>query len=148
MAEEEKQDDDGQDLGAEDSVDQGVDETVDEASDGVLSDADLSGLATDDLSDITANLDGEPANTIDMLKDVELNVKIELGRAEMTVNEILHLTNGSVVDLDKLAGDPVDILVNEKLVARGEVLVVNENFCVRVNEIVAGATEQFAKDKL
>ena len=84
-------------------------------------------------------------SSIDLLKDVELDVKIELGRAEMTVEDILRLTNGSVVELDRLAGDPVDILVNERLVARGEVIVVNENFCVRVNEIVSGATERLAQ---
>ena len=144
MAEEENQNEDIQDIGVENSADQAAEQGAGE----VLTEADVSGLAQDDLSDLTANVDDEPANTIDLLKDVELNVKIELGRAEMTVNEILHLANGSVVELHKLAGDPVDILVNEKLVARGEVLVVNENFCVRVNEIVAGATEQFAKDKL
>jgi len=82
------------------------------------------------------------ASSIDLLNDVELNVKIELGRAELTVEEILRLTEGSVVELDKLAGDAVDILVNEKLIARGEVLVVNDNFCVRVNDIVPGVSER------
>ena len=82
------------------------------------------------------------ASSIDLLNDVELNVKIELGRAELTVEEILRLTEGSVVELNKLAGDAVDILVNEKLIARGEVLVVNDNFCVRVNDIVPGVSER------
>ena len=79
---------------------------------------------------------------IDLLRDVELNVKIELGRARMLVEDVLKLNEGSVVELDKLAGDPVDVFVNEQLVARGEVLVLNDNFCVRVNEIVAGAKEE------
>lgn len=73
---------------------------------------------------------------IDMLNDVELEVKIELGRTDMLVEDVLRLTEGSVVELDKLAGDPVDIFVNNRLVARGEVLVLNDNFCVRINEIV------------
>jgi len=81
-------------------------------------------------------------SSIDMLRDVELNVKIELGRARMLVEDVLKLSEGSVVELDKLAGDPVDVFVNERLVARGEVLVLNDNFCVRVNEIVAGAKEE------
>jgi len=76
-------------------------------------------------------------SSIDLLKDVELNVKIELGRTKMYVEDVLKLSEGSVVELDKLAGDPVDIFVNERLVARGEVLVLNDNFCVRVNQIVA-----------
>ncbi|MGA2231135.1 MAG: flagellar motor switch protein FliN [Tepidisphaeraceae bacterium] len=80
-------------------------------------------------------------SSIDLLRDVEMNVKIELGRNRMSVEEVLKLAEGSVVELDKLAGDPVDVFVNDRLVARGEVLVLNDNFCVRVNEIVAGAVE-------
>jgi len=81
-------------------------------------------------------------SSIDLLRDVELNVKIELGRSRMLVEDVLKLAEGSVVELDKLAGDPVDVFVNDRLVARGEVLVLNDNFCVRVNEIVAGAKEE------
>jgi len=81
-------------------------------------------------------------SSIDLLRDVELNVKIELGRNRMLVEEVLKLAEGSVVELDKLAGDPVDVFVNERLVARGEVLVLNDNFCVRVNEIVPGAKDE------
>src|ERR1700722_16077605 len=81
-------------------------------------------------------------SSIDLLRDVELNVKIELGRSRMLVEDVLKLSEGSVVELDKLAGDPVDVFVNERLVARGEVLVLNDNFCVRVNEIVAGVQEE------
>jgi len=78
---------------------------------------------------------------IDLLRDVELNVKIELGRSRMTVDEVLQLGEGSVVELDKLAGDPVDVFVNDRLIARGEVLVLNDNFCVRINEIVEETAE-------
>jgi len=81
-------------------------------------------------------------SSIDLLRDVELNVKIELGRSRMLVEEVLQLSEGSVVELDKLAGDPVDVFVNDRLVARGEVLVLNDNFCVRVNEIVPAAQEE------
>lgn len=76
------------------------------------------------------------ASSVDLLRDVELNVKIELGRSRMLVEDVLKLAEGSVVELDKLAGDPVDVFVNERLVARGEVLVLNDMFCVRINEIV------------
>jgi flagellar motor switch protein FliN/FliY len=75
---------------------------------------------------------------IGLLNDVELDIKIELGRAQMWIEDVLKLGEGSVIELDKLAGDPVDILVNDKLVARGEVLVLNDSFCVRISEIVAG----------
>jgi flagellar motor switch protein FliN/FliY len=71
-----------------------------------------------------------------MLSEVNLQVKIELGRTRMLVEDVLRLTADSVIELDKLAGDPVDIYVNDHHVARGEVLVVNDNFCVRVSEII------------
>ncbi|MEL7238514.1 MAG: flagellar motor switch protein FliN [Planctomycetota bacterium] len=80
---------------------------------------------------------GEIVSGIDLLKDVDLDVKIELGRNRMLVEDVLRLGEGSVVELDKLAGDPVDVFVNDRLVARGEVLVLNDDFCVRVNEILA-----------
>jgi flagellar motor switch protein FliN/FliY len=82
---------------------------------------------------------GEAA-TLDLISDVELDLKIELGRTHMYLEDVLKLRKGSVVPLDKLAGDPVDIFVNGRLVARGEVLVLNDNFCVRVAELLAGAT--------
>ena len=81
------------------------------------------------------------ATSIDLLDDVELDVKIELGRAEMYIEDVLELGPGSVVKLDKAAGDPVDIFVNERLVARGEVLVLNDNFCVRINDILSPIPE-------
>ena len=77
--------------------------------------------------------------TLDLIRDVELDLKIELGRTNMYLEDVLKLRKGSVVPLDKLAGDPVDIYVNGRLIARGEVLVLNDNFCVRVAELVVGA---------
>ncbi|MBX3377186.1 MAG: flagellar motor switch protein FliN [Phycisphaeraceae bacterium] len=77
-----------------------------------------------------------PAKGIDLLSDVNLNVKIELGRTRMLVEDVLKLNEGAVVELDKLAGDPVDVYVNDRHIARGEVLVLNDNFCVRINEII------------
>ncbi|MGF1633745.1 MAG: flagellar motor switch protein FliN [Phycisphaerae bacterium] len=95
-----------------------------------------------DLPDFQQALAEAQVSSIDMLRDVDLNVKIELGRSRMLVEDVLKLSEGSVVELDKLAGDPVDVFVNERLVARGEVLVLNDNFCVRVNEIVAGTKSE------
>jgi flagellar motor switch protein FliN/FliY len=80
---------------------------------------------------------GEKA-TLELLKDVDLNLRIELGRTQMYLEDVLKLKRGSVVTLDKLAGDPVDVYVNGRIVARGEVLVLNDNFCVRVTELLAG----------
>ncbi len=81
--------------------------------------------------------------SIELLKDVGLQVKIELGRSRMLVEDVLRLGEGSVVELDKLAGDPVDVYVNDRLVARGEVLVLNDNFCIRVNEIISDLSKEF-----
>ncbi len=88
-----------------------------------------------DFASLASELGAE--SQIDLLEDVELDVKIELGRTRMMIEDVLRLDDGSVVELDKLAGDPVDVLVNDRLVARGEVLVLNDNFCVRVNEIIS-----------
>ncbi|HLR14541.1 MAG TPA: flagellar motor switch phosphatase FliY [Bacillota bacterium] len=74
---------------------------------------------------------------LDMLLDVPLKVTVELGRTNRPIREILDLSPGSIVELDKLAGEPVDILVNEKLIAKGEVVVIDENFGVRVTDIVS-----------
>lgn len=79
---------------------------------------------------------GVSGTRIELLGDVDLQVKIELGRTQMLVEDVLRLAEGSVVELDKLAGDPVDVYVNNRLVARGEVLVLNDNFCIRISEIV------------
>src|SRR5687767_14970915 len=64
--------------------------------------------------------------SIDVLRDVELTVKIELGRTRMRLDEVLRLGQGAVVELDRLAGDPVDVFVNDRLIARGEVVVLND----------------------
>jgi flagellar motor switch protein FliN/FliY len=77
------------------------------------------------------------ARNLNMLYDIPLNVTVELGRTKRSVKEILELTTGSIIELDKLAGEPVDILVNNKLIAKGEVVVIDENFGVRVTDIVS-----------
>lgn len=78
------------------------------------------------------------AATLELMRDVQLDLTIELGRTHMHLEDVLKLKQGSVVPLDKLAGDPADIYVNGRLIARGEVLVLNDNFCVRVAELIVG----------
>ncbi len=73
---------------------------------------------------------------IEVLFDVQLRVSVELGKTTMTIRDVLALGPGSVVQLDKMAGEPVDIKANDKLIARGEVVVVDESFGVRVTDIV------------
>lgn len=74
---------------------------------------------------------------LNMLLDIPLQVTVELGRTKRSIKEILEFTQGSIIELDKLAGEPVDILVNQKLIAKGEVVVIDENFGVRVTDIVS-----------
>ena len=97
---------------------------------------DVGGAAPVNLEDFGKGFDSDAATGIGMLGDVDLDVRIELGRTRMLVEDVLKLTPESVVELDKAAGDPVDIYVNGRHVARGEVLVLNENFCVRVSQII------------
>lgn len=85
----------------------------------------------------TPSLNDAEAKNLSMLLDIQLQVTVELGRTKRSIKEILELSQGSIVELDKLAGEPVDILVNNKLIAKGEVVVIDENFGVRVTDIVS-----------
>jgi flagellar motor switch protein FliN/FliY len=78
----------------------------------------------------------EPAKNLDLLMNVSVKVTAELGTCKMLVRDILKLGTGSIVELDRLAGGPVDLFVNDRLVARGEVVAVDENFGVRVTELI------------
>ncbi|MCH8157247.1 MAG: flagellar motor switch protein FliN [Nitrospinae bacterium] len=74
--------------------------------------------------------------SLDLILDIPLTVTVELGRSKMLINDLLQLGQGSVIELTKLVGEPLEVLVNNKLVARGEVVVVNEKFGVRLTDIV------------
>lgn len=89
---------------------------------------------------------GTDTRNLDMLLDIPLQVTVELGRARRSVKEILEIGSGSIIELDKLAGEPVDILINNQLVAKGEVVVIDENFGVRVTDI-ASQTDRLKKLK-
>jgi flagellar motor switch protein FliN len=75
--------------------------------------------------------------SLDLILDIPLTVAVELGRSKMLINDLLQLGQGSVIELAKLVGEPLEVLVNQKLVARGEVVVVNEKFGVRLTDIVS-----------
>ena len=79
----------------------------------------------------------EEVRNLDLILDIPLTVTVELGRARMLINDLLQLGQGSVIELTKLVGEPLEVLVNQKLVARGEVVVVNEKFGVRLTDIVS-----------
>lgn len=150
--------DSDQEGGAQSEVDQAVQDALAEAQaavDSMQSDAEeagsetataASGAAAFDQADFSTSSAGAGSDDgMDLLGDVNLDVTIELGRTEMLVEDVLKLNDGSVVELDKLAGDPVDIYVNNRLIARGEVLVLNENFCIRISEIIDSLREQAAE---
>ena len=91
-----------------------------------------------ELTDLASASPGDvDAKRVTMLNDVNLRVKLQLGATRMLVEDVLKLGEGSVVELNKLAGDPIDVLVNDRLIARGEVLVLNDNFCVRISEVLS-----------
>jgi flagellar motor switch protein FliN/FliY len=77
------------------------------------------------------------SRTLDFLMDVSLQVSVEVGRARMTINDLLQMGPGSVVELEKIAGEPLDIFINGKAVARGEAVIVNEKFGVRLTDIIS-----------
>ncbi len=77
--------------------------------------------------------------SLDVVMDVPLTITVELGRTEKLVRDVLEMSPGSVIELDKLAGEPVDILVNQKYIAKGEVVVIDENFGIRITDIIRPA---------
>lgn len=79
---------------------------------------------------------GEPRN-LDLILDIPMTISVQLGSTKMVIRDLLQLGQGSVVELEKLAGEPLDVLVNQKLVARGEVVVVNEKFGIRLTDVVS-----------
>ncbi len=79
----------------------------------------------------------KPAGNLDMIMDIPVVLSVELGRTKMLINDILQLGQGSIIELQKMAGEPMEILINEKLMARGEVVVVNETFGIRLTDIVS-----------
>ena len=78
----------------------------------------------------------QPQENIELIKDVPLEVTVELGRTHKSINDILDFSPGTIIELDKIAGEPIDVLVNGKNVAKGEVVVIDESFGVRVTEII------------
>lgn len=90
-----------------------------------------------DFSQLEETGQTKPAGNLDMIMDIPVVLSVELGRTKMLINEILQLGQGSIIELQKMAGEPMEILINEKLMARGEVVVVNEKFGIRLTDIVS-----------
>ena len=88
-------------------------------------------------SGVSKGSNAKPPNNLDFILDIPIEVTVELGRSKMLVNELLRLGQGSVVELSKLAGETLEILANQKLIARGEVVVINDKYGVRLTEVIS-----------
>lgn len=126
---------------SQDDIDSVLGDMADQLEGDEESEADIDSMAGDvkqaDFQQLSqASADEKPRN-IELLMDVELPVSIELGRTRLNISDILALGPGSIVELDKLVGEPVDLLVNQKCVARGEVVVVEESFGLRITQLVS-----------
>jgi len=101
-----------------------------------VQETDIAGGATDPGAAQAAQAERGKGN-LEMLLDIPLEITAELGRAKMIINDLLQLGQGSVIELNKLAGEPLEILINQKLIARGEVVVVNEKFGIRLTDVIS-----------
>jgi flagellar motor switch protein FliN/FliY len=108
-----------------------------QAEDNKNSAATLKNSSSDTLGDLKNEAVDPPSKNIDFLLDVPLQVSVELGRTKMLVNQLLKLNQGSVIELAQMVEEPMDILINGKLVARGEVVVSNDRFGVRITDIMS-----------
>ena len=89
-----------------------------------------------DLEEQPLKAGGEESVNLNLLMDINLEIVVELGRTKKRINEILELSQGSIIELDRVSGEPVDLLINGKVVAKGEVVVIDEYFGVRITEII------------
>jgi flagellar motor switch protein FliN/FliY len=92
-----------------------------------------------DFNELQKTGSGKVGFDLDFILDIPLTLTVELGRCRMLINELLQLGQGSVVELQKIAGEPMDVYVNQRLIARGEVVVINEKFGVRLTDIISPA---------
>ena len=106
-------------------------ETNPEGTESSIQDA-----AFPDLGGVEGGTEDGIKPNMDLIRDIQVTLTVELGRTDMVIEEVTGLTPGKVVELDKLAGEPLDILINGKLLAKGEVVVVDENFGIRITSIV------------
>lgn len=117
-----------------------TDDKLDDLADQLMAEA--SGMAAEGSAapKKEANgMSGAKDRNLNLILDIPLKVTVELGRTKMPVSELLNLTQGSVIELNKLAGEPMEVYVNDKLIARGEAVVVNEKFGVRLTDIISPA---------
>ncbi len=122
----------------EDKNDETSQKGATEVEDSPESKEDTGALAAED-KDESEVQGADDAKGLDFILDIPLEVSVELGRTQMLVNDLIQLARGSIIELSKLADEPMDIYVNRKLFARGEVVVVNEKFGIRLTDIISPA---------
>lgn len=114
-----------------------ADDNLDKLADQLLAEA--ADNNREEKSNVSAAVMSTNDRNLSLILDIPLKVSVELGRTKMPVSELLNLTQGSVIELNKLAGAPMEVYVNDKLIARGEAVVVNEKFGVRLTDIISPA---------
>ena len=120
----------------EDNVDDVWAEALEEQADAEAAGSQAKAASFDELSDSALP---ETDVNLDVVLDIPVNISMEIGRTKISIRNLLQLNQGSVVELDRLAGEPMDVLVNGTLIARGEVVVVNEKFGIRLTDIISPA---------
>ena len=123
-------------MSEEDNAEDPWAEALEEQAEAEAAAADASAPSFDELQDDAI---GSPDVNLDVVLDIPVNISMEIGRTKISIRNLLQLNQGSVVELDRLAGEPMDVLVNGTLIARGEVVVVNEKFGIRLTDIISPA---------
>ncbi|MCH2087963.1 MAG: flagellar motor switch protein FliN, partial [Pseudoalteromonas sp.] len=106
-----------------------------EEAEGGSGDADVAEL--DELKDERHELSGDEKSKLDTILDIPVTISMEVGRSKINIRNLLQLNQGSVVELDRVAGEPLDVLVNGTLIAHGEVVVVNDKFGIRLTDVIS-----------
>lgn len=128
--------------GTEATVDVSEDVIENEPADTGVEQAHGEGYEPAEFGDLDGVSDARPQNgdaNLDVILDIPVTLSMEIGRTRVSIQELLQLAKGSIVELDRMAGEPLDVLVNGTLVARGEVVVVNDKFGVRLNDVISPA---------
>ncbi len=115
----------------------GNEKAEEETEEATVQDVEQEMEGAHDFEEISGSKEGKTKRDLDFLLDIPLEVSVEVGRTKLLINDLLQLGQGSVIELNKLAGEPMEILVNNKLIARGEVVVVNEKFGIRLTDIIS-----------
>ncbi len=137
MSDDELIDDNGEDVNQDAMADEWA-AAMAEAEGGDAGDDDVSQVELDELQDETPVLTGDNPD-LDVILDIPVTIAMEVGSTSITIRNLLQLNQGSVIELDRLAGEPLDVLVNGTLIAHGEVVVVNEKFGIRMTDVISPA---------